>query len=78
MQKSRVVGVLICLGTIVVGIAFVAGIALQYEKVVWALAVPVIIGFFIVLALGFWIGWTLAVTEIEAPPEITEESDSRD
>jgi len=30
-----------------------------------------------VLALAFWIGWTMAVTEIEAPkPELTEESAS--
>ncbi len=72
MQRSRIVGGLICLGTILVGIAFIWGIALQNY---WAIAIPVIIGFLGVLALGFWIGWTMAVTEIEAPkPEITEES----
>jgi len=55
-----------------VGIAFIWGIALQNY---WAIAIPVIIGFLGVLALGFWIGWTMAVTEIEAPkPELTEES----
>ncbi|TET40184.1 MAG: hypothetical protein E3J65_01795 [Dehalococcoidia bacterium] len=72
MQRSRIVGGLICLGTILVGIAFLWGIALQNY---WAIAIPVIIGFLGVLALGFWIGWTMAVTEIEAPkPELTEES----
>lgn len=72
MQRSRIVGGLICLGTILVGIAFIWGIALQSY---WAIAIPVIIGFLGVLALGFWIGWTMAVTEIEAPkPELTEES----
>lgn len=72
MQRSRIVGGLICLGTILVGIAFIWGIALQNY---WAIAIPVIIGFLGVLALGFWIGWTMAVTEIEAPkPELTEES----
>ncbi|MBA7615293.1 hypothetical protein ES703_22571 [subsurface metagenome] len=77
MQKSRIVGVLICLGTIVAGVAFIAGIVLQCDLVVWAIAVPVIIGFFVVLMLGFWIGWIMAVTAIEAPPEITEESESK-
>jgi len=75
MQKSRIVGGLICVGTILAGAAFVAGIVLQHDLVAWAIAVPVIIGFFVVLALGFWIGWTMAVTEIEAPPELTEESE---
>jgi hypothetical protein len=76
MQKSRIVGVLICLGTVLVGCAFIAGIVLQHELVVWAIAVPVVIGFFVVLALGFWIGWIMAVTAIEDTPEITEESES--
>ncbi len=76
MQKSRIVGVLICLGTVLVGCAFIAGIVLQHELVVWAIAVPVVIGFFVVLALGFWIGWIMAVTAIEATPEVTGESES--
>jgi len=77
MQKSRIVGVVMCLGTILVGIAFIAGIALQYDLVVWAIAVPVTISFFVVLALAFWIGWTMAVTKIEIPPDIPEESESK-
>jgi len=73
MQKSRMVGVLICLGTVLVGVVFISGIAL---KSYWAIAIPVVIGFSGVLALGFWIGWTMAITEIEAPPQATEESAS--
>lgn len=74
MEKSQKVGVVICLGIVLVGLAFIWGIALRNY---WAVAIPVLIGFLAVLALGFWIGWTMAVTEIEAPkPEITEESAS--
>ncbi len=74
MEKSRLVGVVICLGIALVGVAFIWGIALRNY---WAVAIPVMIGFLAVLALGFWIGWTMAVTEIEAPkPELTEESAS--
>ncbi|MFQ5924665.1 MAG: hypothetical protein ACE5IE_01535 [Dehalococcoidia bacterium] len=76
MQRSRIVGGLICLGTVLLAIAFLLGIALQSY---WAIAIPVIIGFLGVLALGFWIGWTMAATEIEAPkPELTEETEPKD
>jgi hypothetical protein len=60
---SRIVGLLICLGTIIAGAAFIAGIVLQYDKVV--------------LLLGFWIGWIMAVTKIESPPEISEEKEAK-
>ncbi|MDY6917098.1 MAG: hypothetical protein SVP26_04000 [Chloroflexota bacterium] len=71
MQKSRVVGALICVLVVVTGAAFVWGIVLRSY---WAVAIPVVIGFLGMLALGFWIGWTMAVTKIEPPPEATEES----
>jgi len=55
------------------GFAFVWGIVVESY---WAVAIPVIIGFLGMLTLGFWIGWTMAVTKIEPPPEATEESTS--
>jgi len=73
MQKSRVVGGLICLIMVAAGLAFVWGIVVESY---WAVAIPVIIGFLGMLSLGFWIGWTMAVTKIEPPPEATEESTS--
>ena len=73
MQKSRVVGGLICLIMVAAGLAFVWGIVVESY---WAIAIPVIIGFLGMLSLGFWIGWTMAVTKIEPPPEATEESTS--
>ena len=71
MQKSRVAGGLICLVMVLVGIAFIWGIVV---KSYWAIAIPVIIGFLATLALGFWIGWTMAVTRIEPPPEAVDET----
>jgi hypothetical protein len=74
MQRSRQVGVIICIVTVLIAAAFIYGIAVQNY---WAIAVPVIIGFLGMLALAFWIGWTMAVTEIEASkPELPEESGS--
>ena len=72
MEKSRRIGVVICVGTALIVVAFIWGIALRNY---WAVAIPVVVGFLAVLSLGFWIGWTMAVTEIEMPkPELTEES----
>ncbi len=74
MEKSRRIGVVICVGTALIVVAFIWGIALRNY---WAVAIPVVVGFLAVLSLGFWIGWTMAVTEIEMPkPELTEESAS--
>ena len=76
MQKSRVVGGLICLIMVAAGIAYIWGIVAQRDLIMWAILIPVTIGFLGMLTLGFWIGWTMAVTKIEPPPEATEESTS--
>jgi hypothetical protein len=70
MGQSRLVGGLICIGILVVAALLIWGLAVQSY---WALAVPVIVGTFVVLSLGFWIGWTMLITKIEAPkPEAGE------
>ncbi|MBI2304425.1 MAG: hypothetical protein HYU86_06720 [Chloroflexi bacterium] len=72
MDKSRLGGALICIGTVVAAVLFVWG--LWYQSY-WAVAIPVIIGFGAILALGFWIGWTMMVTETEIPaPQPTEKT----
>ena len=57
---SRVGGMLICLVTVVVAALFLWGIVAGPPWSFWAVAVPVILGFLAVLALVFWIGWTMA------------------
>jgi hypothetical protein len=64
MDRSRIGGALICLGTVVLSGLFLWGIAVRNY---WALAIPVLVAFLGVMALGFWIGWTMAVTETEPP-----------
>lgn len=73
MDKSRLGGILICIITVIAAILFIWGIVVQNP---WAVAIPVAIGFLGVLALGFWIGWTMVVTEAEpeAPLPKTEET----
>jgi hypothetical protein len=66
-DTSRVWGALLCAAIIVVAIFFLWGISLQSY---WAVAVPVVIGFLGILALGFWIGWTILT--IQTTPPATE------
>ncbi len=76
MDMSRLGGWLICLGTVVVAVLFIWGIIIRSY---WAIAIPVMIGFLGVLALGFWIGWTIATTVTEAPkPELADKAASSD
>jgi len=35
----------------------------------WVIAIPVLIAFFAVLAIGAWIGWTMATTPPPTPIE---------
>ena len=67
MDKARIGGVVICLLVIVVAAAFIYGLTLPNWQF-WAVAAPVAVGFLGVLALGLWIGWTMASTKIELPP----------
>ncbi len=64
MDTSRVWGGLLCAVIVVIGIVFLWGISVQSY---WALAIPVMAGFLGVLAMGFWIGWTI-LTIKTAPP----------
>jgi hypothetical protein len=67
VDTSRIWGALLCVAIIVVAVFFGWGISLQSY---WAVAIPVIIGFLGILALGFWIGWTILT--IKTTPPATE------
>lgn len=69
IDKSRMYGLLICLGTVVAALFFLYGLA---QKSYWAIAFPVLIGFLTVLALGFWIGWTIVTVKTESPAPSVE------
>ena len=72
MDNSRTVGILICAGVIILGGLFIWGIAIQSY---WAIAIPVLVGFLAILALGFWIGWTMASSEAE-PPKVPSKEEA--
>lgn len=64
-ESSKVQGLAICLGSALAAVLFLVGVAM---KSYWALAIPVGIGFFWLLGLVFWIGWTLLTLRTK-PPE---------
>jgi len=61
---SKLSGIVVCVAVLVVAGLFGYGF---YVQSYWAIAVPVILAVVGVLALGFWIGWTMIFTETEVP-----------
>ena len=65
MDTSRLLGGVLCAAIAVVAIVFLWGVSAQSY---WALAIPVTVGFLGVLAMGFWIGWTILTIKTAPPP----------
>ncbi len=69
-DRSRLWGALLCAAILGVGAAFLWGVFLRSY---WALAIPVMMGFLGILALAFWVGWTILTIKttppVEDPPE---------
>jgi hypothetical protein len=63
-DASRLWGGLLCVAIVIIAVIFLWGISAHSY---WAVAIPVAIGFLGVLAMGFWIGWTI-LTIKTAPP----------
>ncbi len=62
-ERSRVLGGLVCLGSILAGALFLYGVAVQSY---WALALPVGALLLFILGLVFWVGWTIATIQVAA------------
>ncbi len=95
-SKDQAIGAVIFIVCLVVAIGYIIGMIfpgwaskilspLSIEKAdiqYWLVAIPVLVAFVAVLAIGAWIGWTMATTpppkpleeiEAEEKPEPTEE-----
>ena len=84
-SKDQAIGGVICLVCVLVAIFYVAALFF-YEPIIswlpwldvgpiesvryWLIAVPVLVAFVAILAIGAWIGWTMATTP---PPKPIEE-----
>ena len=87
VSKDQAIGGIICLVCVVVALLYIVGLFF-YEPLVqpwlnlgsdgavkfWLVAVPVLVALIAVLAIGAWIGWTMATTP---PPKPIEEIDTQ-
>jgi hypothetical protein len=87
-SKDQLIGGIIFVICVVIGILYTIGLFfwpganLLGEKLpyIWLIAIPVFLAFIAIMAIGAWIGWTMATTpppkpieEITAKPEEKEE-----
>ncbi len=91
VSKDQTIGAVICLVCVVVAVLYVVGL-FGYEALIqpwlnlgsvesigyWLIALPVLIAFVAILAIGAWIGWTMATTPPPKPiEEITSEMEEK-
>ena len=92
MSKDQAIGAVIVAVCVIVAVAFL-GLLFLYDPYVvsflnlglaenvryWLIATPVAIAFIAILAIGGWIGWTMATTPAPKPvEEITEPAETED
>jgi len=80
VSKDQAIGWLIFLACAVVAIVYTGALAVFEKLRLLLVIVPVYIALVVVLAIGAWIGWTMATTpppkpieEIEAEEKVEEE-----
>ena len=91
VSKDQAIGGVICLVCVLVAVLYVVGL-FGYEQLVkpwlnigsladvryWLVAVPVLVAFIAILAIGAWTGWTMATTPPPKPiEEITTEMEEK-
>jgi len=84
VSKDQAIGGVICLVCVVVGVLYTLGLFYwgYYLNPYWGIAftlvaLPVFIAFIAILAIGAWIGWTMATTPPPKPiEEITSEMET--
>lgn len=72
-SKDQAVGWVIFLVCMIIAIGYLLGYTFFSCLRQWLIAIPVILAFLLVLAIGGWIGWTMATTP---PPKPIEEIES--
>lgn len=72
MSKDQATGLIIFLACVAIAIAYCIGLFWPaFEAVrLWIVAIPVFMGFIVILGIGAWIRWTMATT---LPPKPIEE-----
>jgi len=76
-SKDQVIGGLIFVVCVIIGILYTIGLFYlggnpleKWATSFWLIAIPVFLAFIAIMAIGAWIGWTMATTP---PPKPIEE-----
>ena len=84
VSKDQGIGWVIFQACVIVAIAYLAAFYFFPMHALWLVGIPVIVAFIAVLAIGAWIGWTMATTpppkpieEIEAETETEEKEEKK-
>jgi predicted DNA-binding transcriptional regulator len=85
LGKDQLIGVAIFVVCLVIAILYTVGLffwpradPLGWTLQFWLIAIPVFLGFVAILAIGAWIGWTMATTPPPKPiEEITSEIEEK-
>jgi hypothetical protein len=78
VSKDQAIGGVIFLVCVVIGVLYTVGLfyfgapfaSPSWELQFWLVAIPVFLAFIAIMAIGAWIGWTMATTP---PPKPIEE-----
>ncbi len=88
VSKDQAIGGVICLVCVLVAVFYVislfapawleaVGVGFEFSQF-WLIAIPVLVAFIAILAIGAWIGWTMATTPPPKPiEEITTEMEEK-
>jgi hypothetical protein len=91
VSKDQAIGGVIALVCVLVAVLYIAGLFFYDPYIMswlnigsadavryWLIAVPVLVAFVAILAIGAWIGWTMATTPPPKPiEEITTEMEEK-
>jgi predicted DNA-binding transcriptional regulator len=85
VSKDQTIGGIIFIVCVIIGILYAVGLffwpgakPLDWSLQFWLIALPVFLAFIAIMAIGAWIGWTMATTPPPKPiEEITSEIEEK-
>jgi len=85
VSKDQTIGGIIFAVCLIIGVLYTVGLffwpganPLEWNPQFWLIAIPVFLAFIAIMAIGAWIGWTMATTPPPKPiEEITSEIEEK-
>jgi len=84
VSKDQTIGGMIFAVCLIIGVLYTVGLfyfggnPLEWTIPFWLIAIPVFLAFIAIMAIGAWIGWTMATTPPPKPiEEITSEIEEK-